>query len=121
MSETEKNIQNEIRLHLSKRGAMSLRYQVGNFYTMDGRHVKIGEVGVSDLICCVPVLITPEMVGRRIGIFTAIETKKAKDTTKKSRKESQGNFLDRVKALGGIGMIARSVEDVHLVLANSES
>jgi hypothetical protein len=116
MSTTEKNIQNEIRLHLSKRGAMSLRYQVGTFYAMDGSMVKIGEVGVSDLIACVPVVITPEMVGKRIGVFTAIETKKINDKTAKERKESQGKFIARVQALGGIATIARSTQDVDAAI-----
>lgn len=116
MSTTEKNIQNEIRLHLSKRGAMSLRYQVGLFYSPQGDPVRIGEVGVSDLICCVPITITADMVGKRIGVFTAIETKKQKDNTAKERKISQGNFIDRVKALGGFAGIARSIEDVEGVI-----
>ena len=116
MSTTEKNIQNEIRLHLSKRGALNLRYQVGLFYTMDGRKMKIGEDGVSDLIACVPVVITPEMVGKRIGVFTAIETNKINDSTSKERKESQGKFIARVQALGGIATIARSTQDVDAAI-----
>lgn len=116
MSLTEKNIQNEIRLHLSKRGAMSLRYQVGLFYSPQGDPVRIGEVGVSDLICCVPVTITADMVGKRIGVFTAIETKKINDNTDKKRKEAQATFIDRVVALGGFAGIARSVQDVEEVI-----
>ena len=116
MSETEKNIQNEIRLHMSKRGILNLRYQVGTFYAMDGSLVKIGEVGVSDLIACTPIVITPEMVGKRIGVFTAIETKKLNDKTAKDRKESQGKFIDRVKALGGFATIARNTTDVDAAL-----
>ena len=95
---------------------MSLRYQVGLFYTMDGRKVKIGEEGVSDLIACVPVTITPDMVGKRIGVFAAIETKKLNDKTAKARKESQGKFLDRIRALGGFATIARSTTDVEKAL-----
>ena len=116
MSLTEKNIQNEIRLHLSKRGILNLRYQVGNFYAMDGTMVKIGEVGVSDLIACVPVVVTPEMVGKRIGVFAAIETKKINDNTAKKRKESQGKFLERIRALGGFATIARNTADVDAAL-----
>jgi hypothetical protein len=113
MNHTEKNIQNEIRLYLSKRGAMSLRYQVGLFYSPQGDPVRIGEVGVSDLICCVPVTITADMVGKRIGVFAAIETKKINDNTDKKRKEAQAKFINRIKALGGFAGIARSVNDVE--------
>jgi len=119
MSITEKNIQKEIRLHLSERGAMSLRYQVGLFYSPKGDPVRIGEKGVSDLICCVPITITAEMVGKKIGVFTAIETKKVNDGTAKERKMSQGNFIKRVKALGGFAGIARSIEDVENLTRNN--
>lgn len=95
---------------------MSLRYQVGLFYSPQGDPVRIGENGVSDLICCVPVVVTADMVGQRIGVFTAIETKKQNDSTAKARKISQGNFIARVKALGGFAGIARSVEDVEGVI-----
>jgi|GWRWMinimDraft_5_1066013.scaffolds.fasta_scaffold14849_2 hypothetical protein len=120
MSLTEKNIQNEIRLHLSKAGALSLRYQVGLFYSPAGDPVKIGEVGASDLICCVPILITQEMVGKTLGVFAAIETKKINDKTAKGRKESQDKFINRVQALGGIAGIARSTEDVEKLISEKK-
>jgi hypothetical protein len=44
----------------------------------------MGVVGIPDLICCVPVEITEDMVGKSIGVFAAIETKapgKIKNTT----------------------------------------
>ena len=116
MSTTETNIQKEIRLHLSRQGALSLRYQVGTFFTLDGRYVDIGEVGASDLICCVPITITPDMVGKRIGVFAAIETKKVNDSTTKKRKEAQGKFLARIRALGGFATIARNTADVDNAL-----
>lgn len=108
----ESNIQNAIRLKLSAlRNNLMLRYTVGNFLTMDGRHVAVGQPGVSDLIGITAHVVTQEDVGRTIGIFTAMETKQIKDNTKKQRKESQGNFLARVNALGGIAGIVRSEED----------
>lgn len=108
----ESNIQNTIRLKLSAlRNNLMLRYTVGNFLTMDGRHVAVGQPGVSDLIGITAHVVTQEDVGRTIGIFTAMETKKIKDNTEKQRKESQGNFLARVNALGGIAGIVRSEED----------
>lgn len=35
----------------------------------------MGVVGIPDRIGCVPVTITPEMVGKQIGVFVAIECK----------------------------------------------
>lgn len=113
----EATIQSDIRLRLSElRAGIYLRYQVGTFLTMDGRPVKIGEPGVSDLIGITPHVITAADVGRTVGVFTALETKQAKDSTSKERRESQGNFLRRVNALGGLGAIVRSVGDAESVV-----
>ena len=108
----ENQIQANIRLRLSAmRAGLFLRYQVGTFLTLDGRTVKVGQPGVSDLIGCVPHVVTQEDVGRTIGVFTAMETKQVRDSTAKSRKESQGNFIALVKSLGGLAGIVRSEED----------
>jgi len=110
----ENQIQSDIRLRLSEmRAGVYLRFTVGTFLTMDGRPVKVGEPGVSDLIGITPRVITQDDVGKTIGVFTAIETKRAKDDTKKARKISQGNFIRRIQELGGIAGICRSVEDVE--------
>lgn len=115
----ENVIQSAIRLRLSEmRAGIYLRYQVGTFLTMDGRPVKIGETGVSDLIGITPRVITQDDVGKTIGVFTAIETKQVKDSTSKARKESQGNFLNLIHSHGGIAGIARSVEDAEKLVKN---
>lgn len=62
--------------------------------------------GSSDLIGITSVLITPEMVGRQMAVFTAIETKAKKKPT-----EQQVKFIDTVLGLGGFAGIARSVDD----------
>ncbi len=98
----ENKIQSDIRLRLSEmRAGIFLRYQVGTFFTADGRVVKVGEPGVSDLIGITPHVITQADVGKTIGVFTALETKKVKDSTTKARKESQGNFIRLVKSFAG--------------------
>lgn len=108
----ESNIQNGIRLKLSTlKNNLMLRYTVGTFMTMDGRTVKVGQKGVSDLIGVISHTVTPEDVGKTIGIFCAMETKQVKDGTAKDRKEQQGRFLSLVNALGGIAGIVRSDED----------
>jgi hypothetical protein len=118
----ENVIQSDIRLRLSElRAGIFLRYNVGTFLTMDGRPVKIGEPGVSDLIGITPHVITQEDVGKTVGVFTALETKQVKDSTTKARKESQGNFLRLVNGLGGLGAIVRSVEDAESVVTKKWS
>ena len=119
---SEATIQSDIRLRLSEiQAGVYLRYNVGTFLTMDGRPVKIGEPGVSDLIGITPRVITQDDVGKTIGVFTAIETKQVKDSTSKARKISQGNFIRRIKELGGIAGICRSVEDAEEMVSPSQN
>lgn len=107
----ESVIQTQIRLRLSKLRMLFLRFNVGTFWTKDGRPVKIGEQGVSDLIGMVPHTITQEDVGRTIGVFVALETKQLRDSTDKERRQKQGNFLRLVNRSGGLGAIVRSEDD----------
>lgn len=61
--------------------------------------------GLSDLTGWTDVVITPEMVGRRIAVFTAMETKR----TGGGRKgENQINFAQQVQRAGGIAGFAES-------------
>lgn len=113
----ENIIQSNIRLHLSElRAGVFLRYNVGTFLTMDGRTVKIGEPGVSDLIGITPHVVTAEDVGRTIGVFVALETKQVKDSTTKDRRKSQGGFISLVKSLGGLAGIVRCNEDAESIV-----
>lgn len=60
-------------------------------------------VGSSDLIGWRSVEITPEMVGKKVAVFVAIEAK----TGKVRVTPDQENFIARVKDAGGIGEIIR--------------
>jgi hypothetical protein len=64
-------------------------------------------VGSSDLIGWTEKEITPEMVGRRVAIFTALEVK---TPTGRASKE-QINFIRVVREAGGIAGIARDGEE----------
>jgi hypothetical protein len=57
--------------------------------------------GSSDLIGWTSIEITPEMLGRKVAVFTAVEVKKpgGKATAE------QLNFLQRVKDAGGIAVL----------------
>lgn len=68
--------------------------------------------GPSDAIGLHSIEITPEMVGRRIGVFVAIEAKDLASLTAQQRA-----FLNCVHSLGGIAGVARSVDDARRILA----
>ena len=105
----ETNLQQLIRLATSKAGAKLFRNNCGGFKDHTGRWISFGVAnpGGSDLIGWTPVTITPDMVGKKIAVFTAIEVK---TPTGKIRPE-QTNFIDRVRLDGGIAGIARSTTD----------
>lgn len=65
-------------------------------------------VGSSDLIGYTPVVITQEMVGRCLAVFTAVECKRERGG---GLSPEQRNFLEKVLAAGGIAITARSPED----------
>ena len=68
--------------------------------------------GSSDLIGWTTMEITPEMVGQKIAIFTAIEVKAPNGRVSPDQK----NFLEQVQKSGGIARIAHSAEEAIKML-----
>lgn len=65
-------------------------------------------VGASDLQGWTTVRITPEMVGGRVAVFTAIE---CKESSGGQRRPDQVNFVDQIRIAGGIAGFASSSEE----------
>lgn len=63
--------------------------------------------GSADLIGWKTVTITPDMVGQKIAMFVSLEVK---DTKGRARPEQQ-IWYDMVRSMGGIAVIAHSVEE----------
>jgi hypothetical protein len=66
----------------------------------------IGESSL-DCIACVPVEITEEMVGKRIGVFMAIETKRP-GKTKLSKLQEEAT--EKIHAAHGVAVMVNSIE-----------
>ena len=92
----ETNIQNEIRVALCEAGCVVHRCNTGTFYTRDGRAVKIGEVGHSDLYGH-----TPHGTAFYLEVKTPVG---------RARKE-QVDFIEAMLRSGAIAGFARSVDD----------
>ena len=60
--------------------------------------------------------ITPDMVGKVIGVATAIETK----TAKGRQRDEQKTFERVMVAQGGLYILARSADDVANALGGAE-
>ena len=74
--------------------------RVGGVVTLaNASPVHGAEAGVSDLIGFDSVIITPEMVGKRVAVFVATELKATKND---KLKKKQIAFRDMVVKLGGI-------------------
>lgn len=78
------------------------------------RRVRVGVEGISDLTGFTPVTITPDMVGRTLAVYTACEVK----TKNVSVTKEQSAFVRNVNRSGGIGVIAREVQDLLNALDN---
>lgn len=116
---SESSIQKTIRLAVG-RVVVLFRNNSGKLPDLTGRWVSFGvgpeDGGGSDLIGWQSVTITPDMIGKKVAIFVAIETKAAEARTKKKRLIAQSNFVQQVHKAGGRAGFARTVEEAEAIL-----
>jgi len=93
---TESAIQKQILDYLKMRGFIAFRNNVGHV-RVGSNWINLGEAGMSDIIGMLPG-----------GKFLAIEVK----TPKGKIRPPQLEFLHKVNEGGGLGIVARSVEEV---------
>lgn len=67
-----------------------------------------------DFLCCMPVIIRPQDVGQRMGLFVGIETKRGDGPGRPTPRQAQ--TINAITAAGGFGLTAQSWEDVARVL-----
>lgn len=116
----EQDIQAQILIELSKNNVYALRINSGNFWggevlSHNGdmlllKHpTKIAgaPAGTSDIIGCKTVIISQEMVGKTVGIFTCIEVKKPSEKPK----PHQEKYLALMNSRGAIAGVAKSPEE----------
>lgn len=120
----ETTVQKEVMLDMVNRGGLAWRNNVGAAVDHSGNHVRYGLANISkkmnkklkssDVIGVTTVVITPDMVGKKVGIITAIEVKKEgwERSPTNEREEAQENFHNIVKEAGGIAGFVQSVEDL---------
>ena len=77
----------------------------------------MGVHGIPDRVGCVPVRITPEMVGSVVGLFVAVEAKRPGRRGEKNA-GATGQQIDQMTGIidaGGIAMLADGEEDAALL------
>lgn len=116
----EHALQNTIRNALAGK-CLLFRANVGHAWTGDAKKLPNGDVliknarpfstglpaGFSDTFGLVPVVITPDMVGQRVGIFIAGEIKAPAGRVS----ERQHAFMTAINKNGGRANVWRSVDD----------
>jgi len=119
---TERAIQTEILLAASAKGLVLFRNNVGVGWQGETTRLADGSVlirnarplhaglckGSSDLIGWRPLLIGPEHLGATVAQFCGIEVKTARGRETKE----QAHFREVVTAAGGVGLVARWVDDI---------
>ena len=69
-------------------------------------------IGSSDVIGWMPITVTPEMVGKTVGLFLACECKSAGEKPT----ENQAIFLRNVREAGGVAIWLRDVDELDAKL-----
>lgn len=119
---------NQIELAMAYQGMISQRNNNGVAVDATGRHVRYGLMNTSkqenerfkssDWICVTPVLITPQMVGTVLGVYTAIETKR--DGWKFSENDkhtmAQHRYHELIRSVGGYAGFAQSPLDMMRII-----
>lgn len=121
---SEMAVQQQLRVAAAQYGTPLLRNNSGACRDDTGRLIRYGlgndsakinkKFKSSDLIGIWPVIVTPEMVGRKLGVFFAVEVKapgwKFRDSD--DRAVAQKNFGEWVQSHGGVFTFATKEADV---------
>ena len=114
---SETTIVQNIRLALSNGFVRLFRNNVGVLQDREGRYVTYGLCkGSSDLIGWKSLVITPDMVGKRIAQFIALEAKSASGKVT----DEQRAFILAVRQAGGRAGMARSTQEAKEIIGVTE-
>jgi len=125
----ESEVQQEIQIQAMHHKCNLMRNNSGCLPDMTGRTVRFGLGNISkqhndkiksaDLIGITQVTITKDMIGKTLGVFTAIEVKKEGWNVDKKfdkREQAQHNFINWVRSNGGFAGFAASIETIEEIL-----
>ncbi len=112
----ETKIMADVGVTLSDKNYLIYRNNVGEGRMRSGRWVQFGLcVGSSDYIGIKTIIVKPEDVGKKLGLFCAFEIK----TEDGEISDEQQNFLNIIEAHGGVTDVLRSNKEAEK-LPNAE-
>lgn len=93
--------------------------QNNDIFTIKGRKITYGlGRGTPDLIGIRPVIITPEMVGKKMGQFVGIETKNPNWKFRNTEHEKeQLKHIELINNLGGLAGFVKTEDDLSDLLS----
>lgn len=77
----------------------------------------LGEHGIHDRVGCVPIVVTPEMVGKTIGLCVTVESKKPgrRGEPRRGMSVHQDLQMKAIRAAGGVSICCDGEEDLNLL------
>ncbi len=114
---SEAPVVKRVLMKASQLGLRLLRNNRGMFKTIDGKRIVragLEAEGASDLIGVKTIIITQEMVGKKLGVLMVVEVKKpswTKPTTETERE--QENFINQMVDRGAIGFFINNPDDLE--------
>jgi len=105
MTQPEKKVKNSIKKSVLDRFPGTWMYMP--VQTGYGQH------GIPDFVCCVPVVISQEMVGKRIGAFVGIEAKT--ETGKLSKMQSYQ--INAIADASGVAVVIKGEVEIDKVIS----
>ena len=121
----------QIRLAAGRAGVPLFRNNCGAMTDQTGRLIRFGlgnespalnaRWKSSDLIGLLPTVVQPSHVGRTLGLFLAVETKKPgwRLTPGDKRAQAQASFLQSVRGFGGVGGFCCTADDFAKLLLDA--
>ena len=119
----ESTIQQEIQIEARHYDCHLMRNNSGSFKDDTGRVVRFGLGNISkqhndkiksfDLVGFTKVVVTQEMVGKTLAVFTAVECKKEEwksDKKLDARETAQQAFINWINNNGGIAGFAQNID-----------
>lgn len=107
--ETENHVKDVIRQWCDAHGAYHFAIVQGG----------MGVHGIPDRIACLPVIITPDMVGKCVGLFLGIEAKRPGRRNERDRGMSKHQvlFMEDAQKAGGLSVCVDGYEDLNALEA----
>ena len=102
----EKSVKSECLEYLHLIGIYAWNNPTGAVKIGDNRFMSFGLKGAADIIGLLP----------KTGRFIAVECK----SNKGRLSEAQEEFLDKIKSMGGVAVVARSFKDVETALIENK-